>query len=290
MTFDNIDNTIHYNTVLFTPDLAAEFLDSMGFENNRPIRNGKVGLLATKIKTGRYKDNGTPSVSVAKDKKIRNGHHTLHAVVRSECAIRLRVAWNIPDDTYETFDTGSMRSAADILASSGHTNVHALAALLRPIVRWERGSRSSALFANDAAPNDAILPSDYEDAISVFGDEVKAAAAFAQANKGVVAGNSTGRIKTRTRALFNPTALGLAHYLLRPKPGGEDYLVAIVSGVDLAPRSPALAARNYFTAQNPVGLVAIATFLRGYRRLADGLDWTVVDPSKFVENSSLWEV
>lgn len=289
-TIDNIDESIHYDTVVFDPDLAKTFLEERGFERNRPIRNGKVGLLATKIATGRYKDNGTPTVSIAKDGMIRNGHHTLNAIVKSDCTIRLRVAWNIPDDTYDTFDTGALRSAADILASSGHTNTNALAALLRPVIRWERGVRTSGLFANDAAPNSAIMPSDYEDALSIFGDEIQAALLFSQAHKGTVSGNSTGRIRTRARALFNPTCLGLAYYILQPKPKGLEYLNSMVSGVNLTLRSPALAARTFFTEQNPVGVVAIATILRGYRRTIEGLDWVRVDASKFVGNPKLWEV
>ena len=289
-TIDTIDEDICYTINVFSSDIAKEFLENRGFENNRPIRNGKVGLLATKIKTGRYKDNGMPSISVAKDGKMRNGHHTLNAIIRANCSVRLRVAWNIPNDTYETFDTGSVRSAADILAGSGHTNVHALAALLRPVIRWERGGRTSGLFAQDASPNDAILPSDYEDTIEVYGDEIRAALLFAQANKGTVAGNTTGRIKTRTRAMFNPTALGLAYYILQPQPKGEQYISSITSGASLEPRSPALAVRNFFTAQNPKEVVALATILRGYRRLTEGLDWTRVDSSKFVENPSLWEI
>ena len=113
---------------------------------------------------------------------------------------------------------------------------------------------------------------------------------IAQANKGTVAGNTTGRIKTRTRAMFNPTALGLAYYILQPQPKGEQYISSITSGASLEPRSPALAVRNFFTAQNPKEVVALATILRGYRRLTEGLDWTRVDSSKFVENPSLWEI
>lgn len=287
---DNIDDSIYYDTVTFDPDTAKKFLEEMGFENNRLIRNGRVGLLAAKMKSGRYKDNGTPSVSVAKDGRLRNGHHTLTAVVRAECTIRLRVAWNIPDDSYDTFDTGAIRSAADILGGAGHTNTHALAALLRPVIRWERGNRGAGLFASDAAPYDPIMPSDYEDALEVVGDEVREAMLFAQANKGIISGNSSGRIKTRARAMFNPTALGVAHYVLNHEPGGEEYLNSITSGINLAPQSPELAVRNFFTTQNPQEIAAVATLLRGYRRSIEGLGWNRVDPSKFMDNPTLWEV
>lgn len=289
-TIDMIDDTIYYTTHVFTPDEAAGFLSERSFEHNRSIRRGKVNLLATKIKTGRYKDNGMPSVSVAKDGKMRNGHHTLAAVIKSECQVRLRIAWNIPDDTYETFDTGAVRSAADILASSGHTNTQALAALLRPIIRWERGFRTNGLFASDAATHDPILPSDYEDAISVYGDEIRSALNFSQAHKGFVSGSNTGRIKTNARALFNPTALGLVHFVIHDLPGGDEYLHAVVTGADLAMGSPALTVRNFFTAQNPKEIAAVATLLRGYRRDREGMEWSRVDVSKFVDNSKLWDV
>lgn len=101
------------------PDLAAELLD--GNVANRPLSMVRVDNLAAAMLRGEWKFNGD-AIRIAASGRLLDGQHRLNAIVKSGVEIECILVRGLPDDTFDTIDTGRPRKASDILSIAGLKN------------------------------------------------------------------------------------------------------------------------------------------------------------------------
>lgn len=104
--------------------------------NNRTLRREHVDSLARDMAAGGWHLNGEP-IKFSVDGVLLDGQHRLRAVVKSGSTIQALVVWGLAPQTQDSMDTGSKRTAADMLALHGEKNTALLAATIRLAVQAE---------------------------------------------------------------------------------------------------------------------------------------------------------
>lgn len=103
--------TIRQTVETITPQRAFQLLDQN--TNNRNIRQSVIDRYAREMKAGRWELNGEPII-ISDKGRILNGQHRLWAIIEADVEVQTAVAYGIDEDTFDTIDTGAIRSAADI--------------------------------------------------------------------------------------------------------------------------------------------------------------------------------
>lgn len=98
---------------LIGPAEAEEMLKQV--ETQRKLISGHVQFLAREMKEGRWKINGD-TIRFA-GKKLYDGQHRLHAVIQSGVSIWVLIVEELPEDVFDSIDTGRMRQAGDVLST-----------------------------------------------------------------------------------------------------------------------------------------------------------------------------
>lgn len=114
--------------VLVTPQVALEWLTKN--TRNRPVRKFHVVDLAGRMKRGEWHMNGE-SIKFSVNGTLLDGQHRLEAILESECSVELMVVYDLPEETYETLDTGIKRTTADYFALQGEKYYKQLSGGLR---------------------------------------------------------------------------------------------------------------------------------------------------------------
>lgn len=127
----------HTRTVLVTPKLAQEWLAKN--EGNRPLRPPVVQLYATDMAAGKWQMNGE-TIKLAVSGRVLDGQHRLQAIVKTGVSVQMLVVFDLPEDSFQTIDTGMRRSMAHILGFSGVQNCGVLASIGRWIAILGHGS------------------------------------------------------------------------------------------------------------------------------------------------------
>jgi hypothetical protein len=112
---------------LITVDLAKRLLANN--KSNRKIKHHHLDRLCEEIRSGRWKFNGD-AIRVAVDGNLLDGQHRLEAVVATNTPIHSVLIEDLPVDVYDTIDSGSKRTAGDVLYILGEKNPRSLAASL----------------------------------------------------------------------------------------------------------------------------------------------------------------
>jgi hypothetical protein len=118
-----------------TPAMATKYLEHN--QNNRPIRQNHVRFLASEISCNRWKENGATIVFNGKD--LIDGQHRLWAVIEAGIPIKSLVVHDVDKDSFETIDTGLVRTAGDVLSILGHKSGATVAAAARFCINYEKG-------------------------------------------------------------------------------------------------------------------------------------------------------
>lgn len=194
-----------------TPEWAAQILETMN-GHNRPMNQAWVNTLTREIKEGRWKFNGD-TIRLSETRLI-DGQHRLAAVVKSGVTVMSLVIEGLPDDVFDTIDTGKRRSAGDTLSVNGVTNAHRVAAMLVLVDKYMTGQSTKQIQYTNAQVE--LLLAKYPDAKS----------AIVSANKG--------------RRLMPPAVMDACNYLFR-KVSEEltaEFIEKILKGSDLDSESP----------------------------------------------------
>lgn len=126
--------TLEY--VLVTPDIASEWL--LSNTGNRTLRGQKVTQYARDMADGRW-TLSADMICFDTAGRLGNGQHRLNAVVASGCSVMFAVQWNTPPEAMPNMDTGSARTAGDVLRWDGQVNAPLLAASAKLAVLWTSG-------------------------------------------------------------------------------------------------------------------------------------------------------
>ncbi|MBC3785741.1 hypothetical protein [Spirosoma utsteinense] len=145
--------TMHLQLETITPELAQQLLDKN--TDNRPLRDRHVLFLSNQMKAGAWQITGDP-VKVARSGRLLDGQHRLAAIVRSETAQWVYVAWNCEEEIFSVLDTGRNRSSADVLATAGMKNYVSMSAAAKLLIFHER-SRMSSVNNNGRQTTNAVI-------------------------------------------------------------------------------------------------------------------------------------
>jgi hypothetical protein len=115
--------------MLITPKKAEELLVLNA--NNRHLRDGYVNTLAAEMLAGRWRENTSETIKIAKTGMIIDGQHRLSAVVASGKSIRFLVATGLDERVMDVIDTGLKRTAGDVLNLKGVKNYNLTAAIIK---------------------------------------------------------------------------------------------------------------------------------------------------------------
>jgi len=121
-----------------TPEMARVFLSNN--KNNRPVRDATVLEYASQIYRGLWRLTGQ-GISFDPDGFLLDGQHRLHAVIKSNRSIDTLIIYNVPSDTFNTYDSGKKRTAADVFSIEGIKNYTSAAATISKYLRLQTPSK-----------------------------------------------------------------------------------------------------------------------------------------------------
>lgn len=99
-----------------TPEVAEKWLTLN--THNRTLRDGVVERYAEAMKRDQWDLNGE-TIKFSETNVLLDGQHRLWAVIESGVTIESYVIRNLPDEVFETIDTGTARHARDTLHLNG---------------------------------------------------------------------------------------------------------------------------------------------------------------------------
>lgn len=113
-----------------TPAMAAKWLENNAV--NRTLSSARVDNLAKTMESGGWELNGK-TIVISDTGRLMDGQHRLSAVVKSNTPQKMTVIRGVSESVFHTIDTGSVRTAADVLSISGVSNAEAsvLATMIR---------------------------------------------------------------------------------------------------------------------------------------------------------------
>lgn len=119
--------------VYVTPRLAKNYLEFN--PKNRKIKDGHVLFLSNEMKQGRWAENGE-SIIFDKNLNLVDGQHRLRAIIKSGKSYWISIFRGVKKSAIATMDTGSNRSAADVLQMNGFKYSNGVAALIKVIDKY----------------------------------------------------------------------------------------------------------------------------------------------------------
>lgn len=137
-----------------TPEIAEKILTMN--THNRSLRAGVVERYADAMKRGQWEINGE-TIKISETGVLLDGQHRLWAIIESGITIETYVVRDLPDQVFDTIDTGAKRQARDNLMLQGNKNptVLSMAARLQLIhdrygsVEFYGKAKSSAITNRD---------------------------------------------------------------------------------------------------------------------------------------------
>lgn len=188
-------------------------------KTNRPMNGRHVDFLANEILSGNWKLNGE-SIKIGKDTLI-DGQHRLRAIIQSGRAIKTLLLTGVDNETFDTIDTGKLRSGGDVLSILGEKHVNNLSALLILIKRYYKQKNFSGRYKASNIEIEKLLQ-EYPDARDFAG------------------------ISPRCTGLIPPRVIEFCHYVTSKIDNDESdkFIHGLCTGNSLTARNPILVLRN----------------------------------------------
>ena len=120
-------------TERITPKQAEKYLEE-NIENNRPILDRHVAVLARDMKAGNWVQNGE-TIKFNGTGALLDGQHRLWACIEAQVPFTTAVARGVP--SLEEVDRGRSRAMSHILAMRQVKNAIKVSVAIRTIWRWE---------------------------------------------------------------------------------------------------------------------------------------------------------
>ena len=114
-----------------TPELATQLLSKNS--NNRKVKKNTLTFYINQMKSGNWKENGE-GIIIDTHGVIKDGQHRLMAIVESKQSYLMPIISGVSPFVMDTIDTGSNRSASDVLYLEGHKNSTLLASIIKLIL------------------------------------------------------------------------------------------------------------------------------------------------------------
>lgn len=119
---------MEFKKMLITPFQAKGLLEAN--VKNRRVKQPVVARYATDMANGKWKQDTGETIKISENGVILDGQHRLLAIVKSNVSLYFHVAYDVPDDSFDVIDTGSVRNASDAFVVYGIKNSNALPSMI----------------------------------------------------------------------------------------------------------------------------------------------------------------
>jgi hypothetical protein len=141
----------------------AKYLLDLNSKNRKP-KNSVVAQYLNDIKNDRFKFNGS-SIVVSNTGILLDGQHRLMALETSgNKKIKVVLVTGIKEETMETIDTGSKRTAGDVMTLSGLKNGNSISSIVKNVLdefnlsrKNEYGTRTRTRITNTSTSKENII-------------------------------------------------------------------------------------------------------------------------------------
>ncbi len=127
--------------MLITPEVAQKLLKKN--TNNRPLNERHVLELCKQMQRGQWTQNGE-TIKFSKTGRLLDGQHRLASIIKSGKSFTIPVVNGLDDKSFNTIDTGRLRTASDIISVNGYSNSSRVAATIKFLIAFEKGKFSSS--------------------------------------------------------------------------------------------------------------------------------------------------
>jgi len=133
-------HTITTRLESLTPRKAQQFYDNRA--PNRPMNDHYVRRLAGAMQADRWEINGE-TIKINANGQMEDGQHRCAVVILSGVTIQTFITRGLPENVFDTIDTGNRRTVGHVLAKYGETSYNILAAAIGLLWRYETGKIAS---------------------------------------------------------------------------------------------------------------------------------------------------
>jgi hypothetical protein len=113
--------------------LAKELLAKNN--RNRKVKENTLNSYISQMLNGLWKENGEPII-IDSNGVVKDGQHRLLAVVKTDYSYNVPLITNVSPDVMDTIDTGTNRSAGDVLHLNGFKYSSLLSAAIKKILAY----------------------------------------------------------------------------------------------------------------------------------------------------------
>lgn len=115
-TLTETSASVTSKVIMVTPELAEKWLSKN--TKNRPLRDEKIDFWLSTMKKGQW-TIATDSIGFDINGNLCNGQHRLHALIKYGKALPFNIMRGLPLESFNAIDTGTMRTAGDVLGGQG---------------------------------------------------------------------------------------------------------------------------------------------------------------------------
>jgi hypothetical protein len=105
---------------------------------NRPLNQRTVARYAADMRRGAWATTGD-TIKIGRSGLVIDGQHRLAAIVEADASVTIAIAYDVPDESFDSIDIGRARKGSDALSIIGKHNQTTLAAAARLAFFDERG-------------------------------------------------------------------------------------------------------------------------------------------------------
>ncbi len=210
--------------VLVTPDMAKKLLEKN--TKNRPVKEKNVAYISNQMSRGEWVQTGDTNVKISKTNVLLDGQHTLLGIIRSGKTIELFIACDLDDKAFDYIDTGSARSATDVVGVNGFKHPAILSAAARIAILFQKGIYNKEKKGNNITNHDVLN--------------------FVQANEPISDSAQYAYTICKKNKLLASSTVAALHFLFSKKDAdkADDFFDKFSTGTDLQKGNPILTLRE----------------------------------------------
>jgi hypothetical protein len=130
-----VKSEIQIEKVLIDPGLATELL--RGNVANRTLTSSKIIKYTQDIINGDWTADTAECIKLTSNMRLLDGQHRLSAIVASNTAVEMFVAYNVPESAMNNIDTGMSRSTKNIFELNGIQNAQTVSSVIKKYLAYK---------------------------------------------------------------------------------------------------------------------------------------------------------
>ena len=143
-----------------TPELAAYWL-TLNVGNQRTLKTQIVKFVSDMV-NGRWLFT-SPPIAFSDAGTLGDGNHRLNSIILADCSVWMRVEFGWPVASFDVVDSGTSRTASDVLKLHGIGDANVAAAAVTLVAKYDEVKGTSRAFMNSSQANYVPSRSDIKD-------------------------------------------------------------------------------------------------------------------------------